>query len=457
MAFVANGQDEEEDKKGQGAVAPIGGGAVHLAPSAGVGTAGTPGSTGGTVPQGAGGQFATLDKYINANQGQAEPLTGKILGNIQNQYSTLDAGNQTTLGGISDQVKNAPGYTPGDADLLAKESANPVSFASDPNNVGAFQKQLNNSYSGPTSVENDGGFQKQQAAINSAISQGQAQTGSEAGRAQLLRGVERTPGTGVTALNSAILSQDPNALGSIENAYKPFSNLVSGLNSGATDINKTIAKQQTDAASSAAAANKAIEAQTSGLNSKVQDSLNTAQKQYEDYNNATSALGSQLQNGQLPVGYGVDPGLQKFVTNNVTPWATANGIPDNGGKFNFANAIPQQETFAPPSLQTAATPDDYKLFSALTALTNGATASPLQGLDATKAGTYKAPPAVSVDNKALAGDIYSGLTSGSTAKVSRPVYEQYLGLLAALKNYQGLPVTGDPFGSGWSGTTPTIE
>src|ERR1700742_2459689 len=118
MAFIDN--DDEEDQNNQNSTSPNGAGAVHLAPTSGVGSVGPNGGGADTKPAG---NFATLDKYLNANQGQAAPLADKISSGINNQYNTLAQGNQSTLQGINSQVTNAPGYSANNPDLLAKEAA----------------------------------------------------------------------------------------------------------------------------------------------------------------------------------------------------------------------------------------------------------------------------------------------------------------------------------------------
>src|ERR1019366_1135585 len=149
---------------------------------------------------------------------------------------------------------------------------------------------------------------------------------------------EAAPTTGVTALNSAILSQDPNALNSLQNAYQPFNNLLTNLNTGAQAADTTIGKEQSDAAASSAAANKQIADQTAALNTNVNSELTAAQKQYQDYVTATGKAGAAFQNGVLPTGNGVDPGLGQFLTSNVTPWLSANA-PGVTPTYNFANVI----------------------------------------------------------------------------------------------------------------------
>ena len=277
MPFVPNMQDEEQQQTSQGTSPVGGGGAVHLAPSSGVGSAPAQGGAAPTAAQGAGGSFATLNKYLEANQGQAEPLAGKITGQIGQQYGQLGQESQGVIQNLQGQVANAPGYTASNPDILAQEAANPVSFASNPENVAAFQKQATSQYTGPTSAEGTTDFQNQQAKINQAISQGQTQTGTEAGREQLVSQNTARPTTGAVALNAAILSQDPNSLGKVESAYQPFQNLVTGLQTGASNVNQQISKEQADAAAASKAAQDAITGQMTGLNTAVQNQLTQAQ------------------------------------------------------------------------------------------------------------------------------------------------------------------------------------
>jgi hypothetical protein len=288
MPYVENMQDDEQKTdpslSPQGGVSPTGtgGGTVRLSgasavpASGGVGTAGS--APGGAPTPAAGGSFASLDKYITANQGQATPLANKLTPGINTQYGNLDAANNAAISSINSQVASAPGYTPSNPGVLAAEAANPVSFTGDPNNTKQFQSLLNNSYGGPASAEGTSDYANQQSAINAAIAQGKSQTGTEAGREQLLSQNEATPTSGVTALNSAILSQDPKALSSIENAYAPFDNLLTNLQSGAQGADTTIAKEQADATSSSQAANKQIADQITALNTGVTGELTAAQQ-----------------------------------------------------------------------------------------------------------------------------------------------------------------------------------
>lgn len=402
MAYVTNMNDDEQKSPSQGVVAPIGGNSIPTA-AGGIGGAGNVGTAGQSGAPAAGGGFATLDKYVNANQGQAQPLADKIVGGINNQYNTLQGQNTSTLQGIQGQVDQ--GYTKSDPNLLAQESANPVSFANDTNNVSAFQKQLNNQYTGPTSAQNDPGYQTQMANVTNAIATGKNQTGSEAGRAGLLQGIEAAPTTGVTALNNAILSQNSNAQGAIENAYTPFSNLTDQLSTGAGTINTNIGNAQKDANDSSTNANKQINDQFNGLNTSLNQRLTDATTQRDAYNNTIT----QNQATWNPVNTQVNS-IDETLAN-----LTKGYTPTPGGLSTITNPLSQYIN-APistnsPTLQNVATADDYAKSQAYQTLMSGLKSgmgTPLlnQG-DASQAGTYTIPTAPTiVDPKAQAKDLY---------------------------------------------------
>lgn len=446
MPYIPNIDDEEQP--GQGAVTP-GASGTHLSSSTVGGTSGGSGAPAANSNAG-GGQFATLQSYLGANQGQAAPLVGKITSGVSDQYNTLQGQNQSTLNGIGSQV-SAGGVPANATDTLAKEAANPVSFSGDQNNVKQFQSLLNGSYGGPASAEGTGQYQQQQANINSAISTGVNQANSDAGRKQLLEQNEARPTTGVTALNSAILTQAPDYLSKVQDAYKPFNSLLSDLSTGAQGIDSTIGKTQGDVQTASTNANKQIADQVTALDAGVNKQLGGLQDKYGQYNGLSAALGSGLQSGKLPAGYGVDPALQQFIDSNLTPWISSNS-PGYTPTYNFANAAPQFPNASAPTLNQAATSGDFATFNALNSLKGAPVESVLGGLDPTLAGTYSTPALPNVDNKALAGDIAAGF-GANPANVSAGAYHQYLDLLASLQRYQGLPSTGGPWGPGYGGAT----
>lgn len=410
-----------------------GGGAVHLSPSASV-PAGSTGTSSPSSPANSGGQFASLNQYLTANADKAQPLANQVTSGIGKQYQGLEQGNQQALSNINKQVSANP-TDPNAAKTMADESANPASFTKDPNNVASFQKLLNASYTGPQSAEGTSDFTNQQATINKAISEGQTQLGSEAGRKNLLRANEANPTSGVTALNSAILSKSPEALASVQNAYKPFQNLLTGLQGGATEANKAIAQQQTTAKNTADTAAKQVAQQREQLTQNVNKQLAKQQADYKAYTDTSSGIGAALQGGTLPTSYGADPNLTAFMTNQISPWMTANA-PNIKPTYNFANAMPDIPVATAPSLNTAVTQQDLDTANALQALTGTAPMTSIAGI--TKPENYALSATPTVNNSALAGDIAAGFTGGTNAvNVSRPAFDQYNTLLAQLSNYQG--------------------
>lgn len=389
MPFVSNEPDLEEDKTnqpigGQGPVSPTGGGggAVHLAPSSAVAPGGGGGASSGSGPAAAGGSFASLDKYLSANQGQAAPLAGQLSTSIGKQYNDLDTANNAAIAGINSQVTSAPGYTASDPNVLSQEAANPVSFANDSGNVKNFQNLLTNSYGGPASAEGTTQYTDQQTAINNAIAAGTQATTTEAGRKNLLSQNEATPTSGVTSLNSAILSQDPTSLGAVENAYKPFNNLLTNLGTGASGVDTTIGKEQADAASSSKAANDAIANQIGGFNTGVSSELTAAQQTAATQN---ANLKADVASGNLSDADLKSLGMTADQWNSLSAAdkaaATSQVVTANGGAEMSANTgttnidntnfLTQTDPNALLNAANVATPADYAKSQAFQTLLGG--------------------------------------------------------------------------------------
>ena len=404
-------QDEEQkadpNAPQQGSVSPTGGGgAVRLSPQAAVPAVGG-GTNSGTVGAGssptpsAGGQFASLNQYLSANQGQAAPLAGKLTPGINQEYKNLDTQNNATIAGINNQVTNAPGYTPSNPSVLTAEAANPVSFTGDQGNVKQFQSLLNNSYGGPTSAESTSGYANQQSAINNAIAAGTANTTTEAGRENLLSQNEATPTTGVTALNSAILSQDPNALASVQNAYKPFNNLLTNLQTGAQGVDTTISKEQSDAAASAKAANDAIASQIAGLNAGVTGELTAAQQKAAAQNAQVKAdLAAGTPSATDLQAMGMTSDQWNALSSADKAAATAQTVTSNKGQFGATSGtttidptqfLTQANQNAVINAANVATPEDYAKAQAFQTLLQGMNlqtpAAIINPATATQAGT----------------------------------------------------------------------
>lgn len=319
MAYVQNPIDpnQQQQGQGQGPLSPSSGGPVQTTPSGGIGG---PGSAPATAPTGApapsapgaGGQFASLNQYVNANQGNAAPLANQVAGNLNNQYQNVSNANTSALNNVQNQVKQ--GYTAQDNALIAQEAANPVSFANNPSNIQSFQKQLNDQYTGPQNAEGTGTYQNQAAASQQAVTNAKNAVGTEAGQQQLIGANEQVNAPSTVGLDEAILYNNPSAMGTIQSAGNQFGNLTNQLTQGAGNIDTSIGQAQTEAANANQAANAQIQSQLSGLNNNIanenQTAFNTANTQYQ--NLLTQLQGAnttpQIQALQAKVNADVAPG-----------------------------------------------------------------------------------------------------------------------------------------------------
>ncbi len=386
MAYVTNMGNEDDKNQPGGPIAPGGAGnTVQLSPNGGVGSTG--GATPGASQAQPGGGFASLNQYVNANQGQADPLANKITSDIGNQYTSLQGQNQQTLSGISNQVNS--GYTKQNQDVLSQEANNPVSFASNPGNIASFQGQLNDKYTGPNQAEGTSDYQNQLAKVNTAISTGQANTGTDAGRQGLLKQYEAAPTAGVTGLNSAILAQSPTAQSNIENAYKPFSTLTDQLSQGAQGINTQIGQAQNEAQNASSTANKQIADQVGSLTSGLNQNLTAAQKQVQDYNNTVS----QTQQSTASPFAALNTYFSQLGINNVTN--------------PFGQYQNQKQFGGTPTLESVANTNDYATANALGQLNPNLTNIPLNQSTAAQAGTFTGPTGVAMTAPNVADTIHN--------------------------------------------------
>jgi trimeric autotransporter adhesin len=405
MVSVLNEDDENQQGPGQGTpgtqggpstqgpVAPVGGGAVRLSPSSGVGssvggggTAGS-GSAQGAVSGGAnaGGQFATLNDYTSVNAPAAQTLANQVTAPIQNQYSNLESGNTSTEAGINQAITS--GYTPYQ-DLSSQVAPqNVVSFANNPTNVSNFQGQANDVYKGPSSIEGNSAYQTQLGNVNNAITSGNNLTQSTEGQNQLLKNVETAVpnNPGVTALNEAILTQNPNYEAQVSNAYQPFQNLVGELQSYAPTGNAAIATGKQQAGQASTEANNAINQAVTGLNTNVNQALASAQGTATAQNNQVSA---DLAAGKPTAADLANLGITSDQWNSLSAADKAAATPQlitsangqfgaNTGTANISNAnyLTQGNPTTAITAANVATPEQYAQSNAYNTLIGGINAS----------------------------------------------------------------------------------
>lgn len=277
MAYVSNNQDQDDQNKNiasQGMVSPASGG-VHLAPTSGGPTAGmgstatgAAGNAGASQPQGAGGSFATLDKYIGANQpGSAvqNSLVDPIQGQISNAASTAQNSSNAAVSGIQNDVNAATNAVPDTAgqvqsiwNTMGANTPNPLD---NPNTVQGLNTEANASYQGPVSAEADPRYTQAQSDIKAGTDLTN-NLNSDAGQKQLVQGVEKVKNNaGVTALNQGLLTNDQGFAGNLAANQAFFPAVSAQLATGAQGIDASIPQAQKSVQSQAAKANGIINKQ----------------------------------------------------------------------------------------------------------------------------------------------------------------------------------------------------
>ncbi len=285
MAFIQNNQNEEEDKNLQGGAPGQSGDSEGLLSSSS--SISSPKNTPNKSQS-----FATLQSYLKPNQPQGEALAGQIasktaaVGDEAKNQVEQAAG---TVGGLVQQ--NTPNY---DASLISNAVANPTEFVKDPNNIEAFTKQRTAAYNGPSAWDQTTEAQSATAKVGAANEKAKL-LDSESGRKQLLADVQENKGAGITSLNQALLSTNPNATNVLQGAKSSFSGLEDLLKGKATDVNAKIAAAND-------AANKARTDVSTKLGSKVNefgtDLTGRINSSRENLASTAQSAMAKLQNGE---------------------------------------------------------------------------------------------------------------------------------------------------------------
>jgi hypothetical protein len=158
----------------------------------------------------AGGQFADLNEYlrVNAPQGFGSQLAGKVDTDVKAAGDTLDQTGQEFKNRVDASTVQQ------DKDLVNQATGeNAADFASNNDNVKAFQKQSNAEYKGPGSFEDTNDlFGKASGAAQTAAGKAKA-VSTEPGRFALLDNYFGRPdySRGQKSLDNLIAQNDPNA------------------------------------------------------------------------------------------------------------------------------------------------------------------------------------------------------------------------------------------------------
>ena len=132
---------------------------------AGASKAGSSPSTGS--PTQFGSSASKLGDYLSANAPQIQNQANNVVSGLNQQYGQVQGDISNAANQFGQQVQQ--GYAAPNQALVNQAASNPTQFASDPNNVKAFQSQYNNSYSGPTSYESTTPYGNIQGEVNNAV------------------------------------------------------------------------------------------------------------------------------------------------------------------------------------------------------------------------------------------------------------------------------------------------
>lgn len=405
MAFAIDpNEEQQQNQPGQPqAQAPV---STSSAPGAGPSGAKTP--TGAASNQTTAQPFTNLQSYLTANAPQIQNQANTISGNLNSQYGQVQGDVNKGASDFGQQVQ--AGYAAENPTLVSQAAANPTNFAQDPNNVKAFQSQINDQYTGPTNFEGTPQYGALNTEVGNATSNAKL-LGTPSGVQTYLQSSEKNPTQGENLLDSVLLQQSPKAIQQVQAAAAPFSQLPQYLSSAVATADQGAAAAPGAAQAAAANAQRAFtgaggvvptweqglqdtlakdtsqtQAYNTGINNLIGaessanpqladvmtalGSYNTNAKGYSETNpyfNATSTLpqisGVDLQNFNNPatqalpnqnqVASGADVAeqnaLQQLLGSNFNPFLTDTA---QAGSFKAPGAVPTLQSYLQPQLDT---------------------------------------------------------------------------------------------------------
>jgi hypothetical protein len=364
---------------------------------AGAGATSTNTSAGGS-PQGAAAvpnstqapPVQNLQAYLEANQPQAVQMGQNIAGNISQQGNQVTGDINADQAAVDAQVQSQ-NVVP-NQDLVSRAAADPTQFVTNPDDVAAFQAQINASYGGPTTYEGRPEYQTLTNEVTNA-QQNAPDINTSAGVNQLVRGQETNPTLGMSNLDQLLLQGTPEAMSPIAAAEAPIANLGTQLSGAATTENAAI---------QAAIAND--QAAPAAVNSAFLTGTNAVVPAWEQ------ALQAELAKEQTGIN-SYNDALQKLLSGNVLDvpaFGQELKTLENVGGFPFASQIGAYPDSVygtvqgPATLETTASAKDYETEAALAQLLGKQfTNSPLDATNASKAGTafnINENPAINTSN-----------------------------------------------------------
>lgn len=322
-------------------------------------------SAGGTPTQ-FGSSASKLGDYLTANAPQIQGQADTLAGNLNTQYGDLNKGITDAANNFQSQVQG--GYAANNPDAVNQAIADPAKFASDPNNVKAFQGQYNDTYTGPTNFEGTSGYSDLQNNVGQAVTQGNL-LGTQAGLQSYLQGKGTNPTQAMSTLDSLLLRGNPEAQQKINTAAGQFGNLTGQLGTATTGADQSVADAQKAAAASQAYAQ-------GQFNPYVQNFGNTIN---------TGAAGAEANRGAY------NTSAADYFQKGTAAGQALSGI--TGGTNYFAPQVAGLQPIQTPiSAANFSTPEQYAQAAALQQLSGNNLNLPIDQTTAGQAGTAPAIP-----------------------------------------------------------------
>lgn len=403
MSFLPIKQENEDAPTGQTTNAPGTEAPPQTGGSVGEESGGAPakGSITGTPTQ-FGSSASKLGDYLSANSPQIQGQADTLSGTLNTQYGNLQSGITNAANQFGSQVQG--GYAAPNQDVVGQAMANPAGFASDPNNVKAFQGQYNNAYTGPTNFEGTGGYADIQNQVGQAVKQSNL-LGSQGGLQSYLQGKGNNPTQAMSTLDSLLLRGNPEAQQKINTAAGQFGNLTGQLGTATAGANQSVLDAQKAAQDSQTYARSQFDPYAQGFGKSLTDNLSGINSSRDAYNTQLNSKQGTLRDLQNYFNsYGATSGVE-----------TPNMLGESLGYSPITN---------PASLENTATSDQFSKDAALSQLLGSSYSPVLNQSLASQAGTFGAVPDINQQNIYSPESVARQMASEATRKQFQAIIDQ---------------------------------
>jgi hypothetical protein len=370
VAYYDENKDEEESGNQ--------GGSVQVGPESGTvaqgaqapAQAGAPGSPGTQAAAPKKDSFVNISDYINANQPQSEKLASQVVGSVNDKANAADSALNSASNSFN-QAADAQKVT-ADPSLFGAVSQDARQVANDKTKASQFGSYLNAGYNGPQQIEDiDQGnaWSGLQNAISSAKT-AKDETGTEAGRMQLIKDVSNNPrqSQGGLVFDNLLLQSNPNSASMLQGAGSNLNDI--DQRASAADANAK-AYAQSVADNNSAVKQQASQAVNSGYNNiygadpGADGKYGTADDKNLNLNDSLLGRVSSTQANQ-------NKAYQDLQTRLAQNRLTADDYKALGLGENAPTYATDISKYISPSanasIQNVASQDDYDKLSALSAL-----------------------------------------------------------------------------------------